>query len=351
MAQVDMTDVAKSYGGTAVLRDVNLHIASGEFVVLVGPSGSGKSTLLRMISGLESVTSGTIRIDGRVVNGVEPSGRGVAMPFQLDVPGGSLNGSRSTSSRLQQTGEATVSFSTASAGIAGTMDHLEYPRFGDRWPQVSNGHAPRLFLFDEPAANIDVGMRNRMRSRMKDLHREFGRTTIYGTHDRLEAMALADRIVVLNDGRIQQVGRPLEIYDDPDNIFVAGFTGSPHLNLFTGRCDDAGQVIADAPFVLPLPEKVEARDLLIGIRSEHVEIVDETRPYRLGRIKMAATVKFVETRGNVSYIHVKLDGGTNMVICDHRRWSGDWEVMVAFDPRKALIFDMAGRRLRPGAEP
>src|ERR1700731_4118295 len=245
MATVQIRDVRKAFGATHVIHGVDISIADGEFVVLVGPSGCGKSTLLRMIAGLENITSGEIRIGDRVVNNVPPKERDIAMVFQNYALYPHMTVAANMAFSLKLRGARKEEIDTRvnrAAEILGLQQLLDpYPRqlSGGQRQRVAMGRAivraPQVFLFDEPLSNLDAKLRVQMRGEIRELHRRLGTTCIYVTHDQIEAMTMADRIVVMNDGIVEQVGSPLELYDRPSNLFVASFLGSPAMNFIHGR--------------------------------------------------------------------------------------------------------------------
>ncbi len=250
MATVAFHDVEKSFGSTKVIRGVSFDIRDGEFMVLVGPSGCGKSTLLRMLAGLEEIDGGTIAIDGRVVNEVESKDRDIAMVFQSYAlyPHMTVRANMGFSLKLRrEDAEVTAERVAKAARILNLEPYLErYPRelSGGQRQRVAMGRAivrdPKVFLFDEPLSNLDAKLRVAMRAEIKALHQRLKTTTVYVTHDQVEAMTMADRIVVMNDGRIEQIGAPLALYDHPDNLFVAQFIGSPAMNVLAGTVRRAG---------------------------------------------------------------------------------------------------------------
>ena len=287
MARVDIRGVRKSYGEVPVLHGVSLAIADGEFVGLVGPSGCGKSTLLKIIAGLEDFSEGEIAIGGRVINDVAPKDRDVAMVFQsyalyphmsaAENMGFSLKMQRRPAKERRQRVEEVA----AILGLQGLLDRLPRQLSGGQRQRVAMGRAiirdPEVFLFDEPLSNLDATMRVQMRTELKQLHRRLGTTTIFVTHDQVEAMTMADRIVVLNGGVIEQVGSPLEIYDRPRNRFVASFIGSPAMNFLAGRLRLRGDpfFVSDGGLAVPLraaPPGPDGRPILCGIRPEHFEL-------------------------------------------------------------------------------
>src|SRR6266513_781997 len=249
MASVAIRDVRKAFGAASVIHGVDISISDGEFVVLVGPSGCGKSTLLRMIAGLENITAGEIRIGDRVVNNVPPKERDVAMVFQNYAlyPHMTVAANMGFSLRLRGADKSEIDSRVhRAAEILGLMPLLErFPRqlSGGQRQRVAMGRAivrdPQVFLFDEPLSNLDAKLRVAMRTEIKELHQRLKTTTVYVTHDQIEAMTMADKIVVMNNGRVEQIGSPLELYDNPANLFVAGFIGSPAMNFLKGRRNGA----------------------------------------------------------------------------------------------------------------
>ena len=272
MAAVDIRGVRKAFGPVAVIHGVDVSIGDEEFVVLVGPSGCGKSTLLRMIAGLEQITSGEIAIGGRVVNNLPPKERDIAMVFQNYAlyPHMTVRDNMAFSLKLRKADQATVDQRVNEAAeILGLVPFLDrYPRqlSGGQRQRVAMGRAivrdPQVFLFDEPLSNLDAKLRVQMRTEIKSLHQRLRTTSIYVTHDQVEAMTMADRIVVMHDGRVEQIGTPLELYDRPDNLFVAGFIGSPAMNFIKGRLRLDGGIWVEAAdgTRLPAPPNSRGRD-------------------------------------------------------------------------------------------
>jgi multiple sugar transport system ATP-binding protein len=290
MAAVELRDVRKAFGATEVLHGVDVGIEDGEFCVLVGPSGCGKSTLLRMIAGLENITSGEISIGGRVVNKVHPKERDIAMVFQNYAlyPHMTVAANMGFSLALRGTDKPVIAERVRTAAeILGLLPYLErFPRqlSGGQRQRVAMGRAivrkPQVFLFDEPLSNLDAKLRVAMRTEIKELHQRLKTTTVYVTHDQIEAMTMADRIVVMHDGRVEQIGSPLELYDRPANQFVAGFIGSPAMNFLEGsvRAGASAHVQTAAGSRLPLPPgtaAVDGRAVVYGIRPEHLDLADD----------------------------------------------------------------------------
>ena len=307
MATVQIREVRKSYGATAVLHGVSVDIEDGEFVVLVGPSGCGKSTLLRMLAGLENITGGEIAIGERVVNNVPPKDRDIAMVFQNYAlyPHMTVFDNMAFSMKLAKASRAVMEAEVGRAAkILGLENFLDrYPRqlSGGQRQRVAMGRAivrnPQVFLFDEPLSNLDAKLRVQMRSEIKELHQRLRVTTVYVTHDQIEAMTMADKIVVMELGHIRQAGPPLELYDRPANLFVAGFIGSPAMNLLEGRIEHGAFHTADG-VSWPLPQQ-NAPDgaAVYGIRPEH---------FRLAGDGMQARVVIVEPMGSETQVMMRI---------------------------------------------
>ena len=308
MAQVSIRDLTKDYGVTKVMHGVSFDVADGEFVALVGPSGCGKSTLLRMIAGLEDISSGTVSIAGRVVNEVEPKERDIAMVFQNYAlyPHMTVRENMGFSLKLRGGAKADISSSVGIAaeilGLTPYLDRMPKQLSGGQRQRVAMGRAivrqPAVFLFDEPLSNLDAALRVQMRAEIRALHERLGSTSIFVTHDQVEAMTMADRIVVMRAGRLEQAGAPLELYDRPQNAFVAGFIGSPAMNLLPGQAG-GGRVKLSDDLTLPL-ESSASGAVLYGIRPEHLELVP---PGAAGSITATATV--VESTGTAMFVGCK----------------------------------------------
>jgi multiple sugar transport system ATP-binding protein len=311
MAPVTLNHVKKSYGDAAVIHGVDISIADGEFVVLVGPSGCGKSTLLRMIAGLETITDGQVSIGSRVVNDLDPKDRDIAMVFQNYALYPHMTVETNMGFSLEHRGASKAEISERvnwAAEILGLVPLLKrYPRqlSGGQRQRVAMGRAivrnPQVFLFDEPLSNLDAKLRVVMRGEIKSLHQRLGVTTVYVTHDQVEAMTMADKIVVMNAGRVEQIGAPLELYDRPANQFVAGFIGSPAMNFISGRIMPEGFVAAG--ITLPLPARAAGSNAVYGIRPEHFQLSPDGLP---------ATVKLVEPMGSETQVTMQL--GDNHVL-------------------------------------
>jgi multiple sugar transport system ATP-binding protein len=348
MAAVTLSAVRKAFGTHEVVHGVDISIADGEFCVLVGPSGCGKSTLLRMIAGLEEISSGEVRIGERVVNQVAPKERDIAMVFQNYALYPHMTVSDNMGFSLKLAGEPREAIRRRveeAAGILGLMDYLgRYPRqlSGGQRQRVAMGRAivrkPQVFLFDEPLSNLDAKLRVAMRTEIKELHQRLKTTSIYVTHDQIEAMTMADKIVVMNDGRVEQIGSPLELYDQPANQFVAGFIGSPAMNFVAGRVE-AGAVRLGEGIALPAPAGTQlapGREVLLGVRPEHLEVCADGAP---------AQVVVVEPTGADTQIFCRLAGIEIAAVVRERHAfrPGD---PVRLKPRLTYLFDPAsGARL------
>ncbi|MCF3640270.1 sn-glycerol-3-phosphate ABC transporter ATP-binding protein UgpC [Rhizobium sp. TRM95111] len=354
MASIDITGIRKSYGTFPVLHGVDLSIRDGEFIVLVGPSGCGKSTLLRMIAGLEEVTAGEIRIEGRRVNDLPPKDRDIAMVFQSYAlyPHMSVAENMSYSLRLRKTAKEKIAAAVGAAatklGLEPYMERRPKALSGGQRQRVAMGRAivrqPKAFLFDEPLSNLDARLREQMRAEIKKLHADLGATSIYVTHDQIEAMTLADRIVAMHGGVVQQVGSPLDLYDRPANLFVAGFIGSPGMNFLEGRYllsgDHADVRLKDGTLVaMKRPVSLESGSAVtLGIRPEHVTIVDEGG--------MVADVDLVEPTGFGIILHLTLHGlPFKIFTLDREALTAGPTMRVAFPTHCLHLFDGDGKRV------
>ena len=318
MAGLQIDRVFKRFGAVEVIHGVSIDIEDGEFVVLVGPSGCGKSTLLRMIAGLDAVSSGVIRIGGKIVNNVLPKDRDIAMVFQNYALYPHMTVARNMSFALELAGAAK---SDIEGRVARAADILGLDQLLDRFPrQLSGGQRqrvamgraivrdPQVFLFDEPLSNLDAKLRVQMRGEIKDLHQRLGTTTIYVTHDQIEAMTMADKIVVMQGGHVEQIGAPLDLYDRPANMFVAGFIGSPAMNFLKGRIE--GGAFRVGGLSLPLPDTrgaPEGTPVVYGIRPEH---------WRLDSTGVPAVVRLVEPTGSETQVVAEVEG--TRVVCAFR---------------------------------
>ncbi|WP_127144815.1 ABC transporter ATP-binding protein [Pelagibacterium montanilacus] len=330
MSDLKITNLFKRYGNVEVLKDINLDIKSGEFVVFVGPSGCGKSTLLRTISGLESITSGKLEIGGRVVNEVAPSKRGIAMVFQSYAlyPHMTVFDNMAYSLKLQRLPKDEIkTLVDRAAGMLQLEPYLErLPKAlsGGQRQRVAIGRAivrnPQVFLFDEPLSNLDAALRVATRMEIAKLKESLPETTmIYVTHDQVEAMTLADRIVVLKDGVVMQVGTPMELYENPQSLFVAGFIGSPKMNLLTGRHAEHHQAHT------------------VGVRPEHLDVVDKG--------VWTGKVIYSEDLGSDSYLYVDIGADEPVIVRQDGKTSHRAGAQVSFSPKDDLYhrFDQSGR--------
>ena len=318
MAEVSIRDVRKAFGTTQILHGVSVEVADGEFAVLVGPSGCGKSTLLRMIAGLENVGRGEIAIGGRVVNNVAPKERDIAMVFQNYAlyPHMTVRDNMAFSLTLANAPKAVqeqkVSRAAEILGLGSLLDRYPRQLSGGQRQRVAMGRAivrdPQVFLFDEPLSNLDAKLRVQMRGEIKDLHQRLRTTTIYVTHDQIEAMTMADKIVVMQGGRVEQIGAPLDLYDRPANLFVAGFIGSPSMNFLKGTVQNGAFRFGD--MMLPLPPGPGGSDgmaVTYGVRPEH---------WRLDDAGVASIVRLVEPTGSETQVVAEIGG--QRVICAFR---------------------------------
>ncbi|MEP9389871.1 sn-glycerol-3-phosphate ABC transporter ATP-binding protein UgpC [Mesorhizobium sp. KR9-304] len=354
-AKIELRDVRKSFGSVNVIHGLDLTIEGGEFVVFVGPSGCGKSTLLRMVAGLEDVTSGDIFIAGRDVTDLDPSKRGIAMVFQSYAlyPHMSVRENLAFGLEMAKTPadeiERQVNAAAETLKIVPLLERRPGQLSGGQRQRVAIGRAivrkPLAFLFDEPLSNLDAELRVSMRIEIARLHRELGNTMIYVTHDQTEAMTLADRIVVLRDGRIEQVGTPREVYEDPNNLFVAGFIGSPRMNIVDAvymSGDRIGIGGATIPLSHPVAGATEGETIKLGIRPEHL------LPGERREISLRAHIDFAEYLGSTRYLYCNLAGGESITV-EQREGSdfssGD-EVWLNCDIASLRLFSSAGERLR-----
>jgi multiple sugar transport system ATP-binding protein len=354
MAAVTIRAVHKRFGSTHVIRGVDVDIADGEFCVLVGPSGCGKSTLLRMIAGLEEIADGEVVIGGTVVNRVPPKERDIAMVFQNYAlyPHMTVRDNMSFALMLAKQPKAEIEQRVKKAAdILGLEAFLDrYPRqlSGGQRQRVAMGRAivrdPQVFLFDEPLSNLDAKLRVQMRTEIKELHQRLRTTSIYVTHDQIEAMTMADKIVVMKDGLVEQTGDPLTLYDSPANTFVAGFIGSPAMNMVPGTVranGGAAAVVFGDGSTLPLPRSARAEDgqaVLYGIRPEHCSVGDEGLP---------AEVVVVEPTGADTQLYCRFGGQEiTATIRDRTDCRPAQRIHLAPDLNRAHLFDSTtGRRL------
>ena len=346
MAPVAIRDVRKAFGAMEVIHGVSVAIADGEFVVLVGPSGCGKSTLLRMIAGLENITAGEISIGERVVNHLPPKERDVAMVFQNYAlyPHMTVAANMGFSLKLRGAPRAEIDSRVNRAadilGLAALLDRYPRQLSGGQRQRVAMGRAivrdPQVFLFDEPLSNLDAKLRVAMRTEIKELHQRLETTTVYVTHDQIEAMTMADRIVVMHDGLVEQIGAPLDLYDQPQNLFVAGFIGSPAMNFLRGtiRLNGAASFEGPGGTRLPLvaaPPGADGRPAVYGIRPEHFAIADDG---------MEAEIQVIEPTGSELQVAATMGGADIIAVFRerHRFRPGD-RVRLRPDPRLVHLFD------------
>ena len=317
MASLKISKATKKYDKVQVIHGIDLEIEDGEFCVFVGPSGCGKSTLLRMISGLEEVTTGQIHIGEKDVTTMHPADRGIAMVFQSYALYPHMTVRENMGFGLKMTKVPSDEINKK-VNDAASILHLE--DYLDRKPKTLSGgqrqrvaigrsivRGPEVFLFDEPLSNLDAELRVEMRVEISRLHRELGTTIIYVTHDQVEAMTLADKIVVLKEGLIQQVGRPLELYEDPQNIFVAGFIGSPTINFLKGSIVDSKLIIPDlesSKIKVTKAISSSMSELIVGLRPQHLKLI------KTGDLE----VEFTEALGDISYVYLKTSSGERVVV-------------------------------------
>jgi multiple sugar transport system ATP-binding protein len=351
MAAVTIRNVAKRFDSVVVMQDIDLDVADGEFIVLVGASGCGKSTLLRMIAGLEPITAGEIAIGGRRVNELEPRERDVAMVFQSYAlyPHLDVRENMSFSLRLRKRPPAEIDRQVGETAATLALDALleRRPRAlsGGQRQRVAMGRAivrhPQVFLFDEPLSNLDAKLRVAMRTEIRSLHQRLAATSIYVTHDQVEAMTMADRMVVMNAGRIEQIGKPLDVYDQPATLYVAQFIGSPAINVIEGITSgsDAASVRADGiELAVPAADIAEGRRVTAAFRPEHVRIDPAGA--------LEARVSVVETLGPETYVYLDVAGRTICARVDRsQRLAPNDVVRLAVPASAILLFADDGRRV------
>ena len=362
MGKISLAGIRKSFGAQAILHGIDLDIADGEFVVFVGPSGCGKSTLLRAICGLEQVDSGDIVIDGKRVNEVAPAERGLAMVFQSYAlyPHMTVYDNMAFALKLAGAGKDAIATAVGQAARTLQIESLleRYPKAlsGGQRQRVAIGRAivrqPAVFLFDEPLSNLDATLRVQMRIELARLHRSLATTMIYVTHDQVEAMTLADRIVVLRGGRIEQVGAPLTLYHQPDNLFVAGFLGAPPMNFLQGEVRQWQAGLALVTLDGGAHVQVRLRDAVtpgarvtLGLRPEHIVLNAQDG--------IQATIFAVERLGEGSYLYAGVDGQANgagqvVVRADpDTEWAVGQRLSIGAPLERIHAFGEDGRRLQP----
>ncbi len=341
MADVEIKALTKRFGAVEVIHGINLSIHDGEFVALVGPSGCGKSTLLRMLAGLESVSGGDVMIDGRNVNAVSPKDRDIAMVFQNYAlyPNMTVRDNMAFSLSMQGRearagSEARVKDAAAILGLDPYLDRFPRALSGGQRQRVAMGRAivrkPKVFLFDEPLSNLDAKLRVKMRTEIKKLHQQLRTTTVYVTHDQVEAMTMADRIVVLRDGYIEQVGAPLELYHSPANIFVAGFIGSPAMNVTEATLRAGWIELGGTPVGEVAPGRTDG-PVLLGVRPENILLTPDGHP---------AEVQVVEPTGPETFVFLKVFGQELVASLRDETIPAPGDVLnIAFQPGKLHVFD------------
>jgi multiple sugar transport system ATP-binding protein len=356
MASVQIRGIQKAFGSTQVIRGVDIDIPDGQFAVLVGPSGCGKSTLLRMLAGLEEITDGEIAIDGRVVNNVQPKERDIAMVFQNYAlyPHMTVRDNMAFSLMLAKVDKAAIGERVKRAadilGLGELLDRFPRQLSGGQRQRVAMGRAivrnPQVFLFDEPLSNLDAKLRVQMRAEIKELHQRLKTTSVYVTHDQIEAMTMADQIVVMRDGRVEQRGSPLELYDYPANLFVAGFIGSPAMNFIPGTLrrsgDDLQVEFADGSRV-PAPARasgVEGQPVIYGVRPEHLVLN--------GPGAIASVVAVVEPTGANTEVYSRFcNTDINAIFRERHDFRPGEVIRLAPDNAHTHLFDAAsGEALR-----
>jgi multiple sugar transport system ATP-binding protein len=350
MASVEVRGVHKAYGTTKVIHGVDIGINDGEFVILVGPSGCGKSTLLRMIAGLENITGGEVLIGDRVVNNVPPKERDIAMVFQNYAlyPHMSVSDNMAFSMKLRKAPQSEINERVSKAAkILGLEKLLDrYPRqlSGGQRQRVAMGRAivrdPQVFLFDEPLSNLDAKLRVQMRTEIKELHQRLKTTTIYVTHDQIEAMTMADKIVVMHDGIVEQMGAPLDLYDNPSNMFVASFIGSPSMNFIKGTMTKGAVKAADGTLwkVGKTPAAAIGKPIVMGLRPEHI---------RLDPKGVKAKIIVIEPTGSETQVVAEIGGQTLTCVFRERITAKPGEtITISPDQGVTHLFDEAtGHRL------
>ncbi len=338
MAGIEITDLHKRYGNLNILNGVDLHVEDAEFVTLIGPSGCGKSTLLKIIAGLEAATSGSIRIGGREVNNVPPQQRDLAMVFQNYALYPQMTVRQNLAFGMKVKGfkkaeiERRIVEVANTLGLGALLERRPRQLSGGQRQRVAMGRAmvrePQAFLLDEPLSNLDAALRTVMRSEIKTLHQRLGRTMVYVTHDQVEAMTMADRIAIMQNGKIVQYGAPDDLYSRPRNQFVATFFGTPQINLWPARVagEDGGRILvnvaAGATFSIPRPERLDSADLVLGIRPEALSL----RPQGEGAPEIAARVELLEPTGAQTQIKVELgdpSGGAHASALVPGRFAGE----------------------------
>ncbi|MDJ0884446.1 MAG: sn-glycerol-3-phosphate import ATP-binding protein UgpC [Desulfobacterales bacterium] len=351
MAEVNLKNVTKSFGKNEVIHGISCDIADGEFIVILGPSGCGKSTLLRMVAGLEKITGGEVAIDGHVVNTMEPSERDVAMVFQNYAlyPHMSVFNNMAYGLKIRRMPKSEIE-----KRVMNAAEILELTAFLERKPrQLSGGQRqrvamgrcivrePKVFLFDEPLSNLDAKLRVQMRLEIRKLHEDLKITSIYVTHDQVEAMTLGDRLIVMDEGRAAQIGSPLEVYSRPATRFVAGFIGSPAMNFIEARISPDGRGVnlpggINLALAGPAPEGIVDREVVLGIRPEHFEVM------AAGEALLTLAVDHVEILGADTLVYGRLGGGKvalTLRLPDVHHFDAATSLPLSVDPARLHLFD------------
>jgi ABC-type sugar transport system ATPase subunit len=352
MSDVTLSNVSKSFGQHEVLKGIDLTIPSGEFVVFVGPSGCGKSTLLRIIAGLETITDGEIKLGGEVANAWSPTERGVAMVFQSYAlyphmtVAGNMGFALKVAGASKDEIKSKVEKAASILDLSTLLDRLPRQLSGGQRQRVAIGRAivrePKLFLFDEPLSNLDAALRGQTRVEIANLHQKLDTTMIYVTHDQVEAMTLADRIVVLNAGRIEQIGAPEDLYERPANLFVAGFIGSPRMNFFKAEVAGGNGVKFASGGAVKVKAHLDEKAIVVGVRPEKLLLADA------GKGVFNGTVGVVEYMGENAHVHLHTAASEPVVLKVNRvgNLATGQTVGLTFDPGEALMFSLqTGQRL------
>jgi sn-glycerol 3-phosphate transport system ATP-binding protein len=351
MAKLHLRDVRKSYAELEVIHGISMDVADGEFVVIVGPSGCGKSTLLRMVAGLETITSGEIAIGDRVVNKLEPKDRDIAMVFQNYALYPHMSVFDNMAYGLKIRGfakddvKARVERAAGILELSKLLDRKPRQLSGGQRQRVAMGRAivrePAVFLFDEPLSNLDAKLRVQMRLEIQKLHRRLGTTSLYVTHDQVEAMTLAHRMIVMNAGRAEQIGTPMEVYENPASVFVAGFIGSPAMNFLEGTSEGDGRVALDGSGKVPVRVPIPAgRKVMVGVRPEHLA------PSAPSGASVVGSVEMIEALGADTLVHVAVSGRPVIARLPHGAPAVVGEPMaLAAQPDRVYVFDENGARL------
>jgi sn-glycerol 3-phosphate transport system ATP-binding protein len=345
MAKVQLRDVRKSYGDLEVIHGVSIDVADGEFIVIVGPSGCGKSTLLRMVAGLEAITAGEIVIGDRIVNELEPKDRDIAMVFQNYAlyPHMSVFGNMAYGLKIRGLTrndiETRVKRAAEILELGPLLERKPRQLSGGQRQRVAMGRAivrePAVFLFDEPLSNLDAKLRVQMRFEIQKLHRRLGTTSLYVTHDQVEAMTLAQRMIVMNAGRAEQIGTPMEVYQNPASVFVAGFIGSPAMNFLPGRAEGGGRIVLDGGGTIAGGVNLgDGRKITVGVRPEHLT------PCAPSAANLVGSVEMIEALGADTLIHVAASGGSIIARLPHGAPATVGEpIALAAAPARVYLFD------------